>query len=314
MLSSLHGKPGTGIGEEAWKNENVRVLLADHERNIEQILGRLEDILKERTNVYENNRLKEIETKANFLASVRELGQYFEDNVILEPKKPKISPSKLPLRPSDFKPIKPDTTGKVKPAYLLQKATKSVSIQPKKSRQELIQSLSSESGTIVIQSVLPPAPEDLEETIDVVITQEMRDLVASFNNSPSRIYEWVKKNIEVEFYYGSLKGSVGTFIEKAGNDVDASSLLLALYRAANIPCRYVTGTIDIPLDKAQSITGVDNDIKIGSLLASAGSGLDKRPYWQRPALCLRRHCQRCPATSAANRCPSAARECSALLR
>jgi YD repeat-containing protein len=59
-------------------------------------------------------------------------------------------------------------------------------------------------------------------------------------------------------------------MEKAGNDADTASLLIALYRAANIPCRYVQGTIDIPMEKARSLTGVDYDNNVGRIFACAG--------------------------------------------
>ena len=250
-------------------------LLAHYESNIEPILNRLEYLLKQSTNVYENRTLKEIEIKANFFNAISEFKNYFDTKVTIGPKKPKLAPSPPSFRPSNFKPIKPDTSGRVTPAYLLQRPKKTIRILPKKSSETVVQSLSAESstttsGTIGILSVTPPNPEDTQETIEVVITQEMRDLVASLNNSPARIFEWVKKNIKVEFYYGSMKGSRGAFIEKAGNDIDTVSLLMALYRAANIPCRYVTGTIELPIEKAKNLTGVDDPQKLGSLIASAG--------------------------------------------
>ncbi|MFV9690798.1 MAG: DUF6531 domain-containing protein, partial [Desulfobacteria bacterium] len=250
-------------------------LSAHYRKNIEPVLSRLETILRQDTDVYEKGTLK-IESKAGFFANLLEFKNYFDTNVTVGPEKPKLAPAPPSFRPSNFKPIKPDTSGRVKPAYLLQKSkTKTTDkVLPEKTLETAPQTLSSErsatTSAIGILSVPPPDPEDLEETIDVVITQEMRDLVASLNNSPAGIFEWVKKNIEVEFYYGSLKGSRGAFIEQAGNDIDTVSLLLALYRAANIPCRYVTGTIELPIEKAKNFTGVDDPQKLGSLIASAG--------------------------------------------
>jgi RHS repeat-associated protein len=251
-------------------------LLAHYRKNIEPVLSRLETILRQDTDVYEKGTLK-IESKAGFFANLLEFKNYFDTNVTVGPEKPKLAPSPPSFRPSNFKPIKPDTSGRVKPAYLLQKSRRKTTdkVLPEKTLKTAPQTLSSESssttsGAISILSVPPPDPEDLEETIDVVITQEMRDLVASLNNSPARIFEWVKKNIEVEFYYGSLKGSRGAFVEQAGNDIDTVSLLLALYRAANIPCRYVTGAIELPIEKAKNLTGVDDPQKVGDFVASAG--------------------------------------------
>ncbi|RLG89753.1 hypothetical protein DRO34_06760, partial [Candidatus Bathyarchaeota archaeon] len=198
---------------------------------------------------------------------IRNLKEYLNKSVVLEVKRPVLKPAPPSFRPSNFKPLPPNTKGKVKPAYILQKTSTSSS---GKLQSKVYASDKTEAGASVPSASLSPAPEDLEETIDVVITQEMRDLVASLNNSPARIFEWVKNNIHVEFYYGSLKGSVGTFMEKAGNDTDTCSLLLALFRAANIPSRYVAGTIEIPIDKAKSITGVNDPQSVGDLIASAG--------------------------------------------
>ena len=80
----------------------------------------------------------------------------------------------------------------------------------------------------------------------------------------------MNNNVEIEFYRGSMKGSRGTLLERAGNDVDTSSLLLALLRAANVPSRYVEGTIELTVSEAQNLTGVSDANNIGTLFASAG--------------------------------------------
>jgi RHS repeat-associated protein len=250
-------------------------LFAHYDKNINPVLNRLEDILKQKTNAYEDKPLNKIGPKGNFFGSILEFKNYFDDNVKLEPEKPELAPSPPTFRPANFKPIKPDTSGKVVPAYILQKSRKIIETAPQAIPQTTPQTLSSGStttaeGSIGVLSAAPPNPEDTQETIDVVITPEMQDLVASLNNSPARIFEWVKHNIEVEFYYGSMKGSRGAFLERAGNDIDTVSLLLALYRAANIPCRYVAGTIELPIENAKNLTGVDIPQKLGALLASAG--------------------------------------------
>ncbi len=115
-----------------------------------------------------------------------------------------------------------------------------------------------------------PNNADLQETIDITITPEIRDLAARLNRSPARIFEWVKNNIQAEFYYGSLKGAQGTLRKLAGNDTDTSSLLMALLRAANVPCRYVVGMVQIPMAGAQALTGIEHAPNVGRFLANAG--------------------------------------------
>ena len=175
-------------------------LSAHYRKNIEPILSRLETILRRNTDVYEKGNLK-IESKAGFFGNLLKFKNYFDTNVTVGHEKPKLAPSPPSFRPSNFKPIKPDTSGRVKPAYLLQKSKTKTTDKalPQKTLQTAPQTLSSESsattsGAISILSVPPPDPEDLEETIFVVITQEMRDLVASLNNSPARIFEECNQN------------------------------------------------------------------------------------------------------------------------
>jgi transglutaminase-like putative cysteine protease len=43
-----------------------------------------------------------------------------------------------------------------------------------------------------------------------------------------------------------------TLWTRQGNDFDQASLLIALFRAANIPARYVYGTVEIPIEKAMN--------------------------------------------------------------
>lgn len=101
----------------------------------------------------------------------------------------------------------------------------------------------------------PPTPADLAETPDVQITPEVRALAASLGNQPLKIYEWVRNNIELVPTYGSVQGSRLTLIAKRGNAFDTASLLIALLRAANVPARYVTGTVEVPVDQMESWLG-----------------------------------------------------------
>ena len=55
------------------------------------------------------------------------------------------------------------------------------------------------------------------------------------------IFNWVRDNIDYEFYYNTQKGAVGTLNSGGGNCVDTAHLLIALERAVGIPARYVHG-------------------------------------------------------------------------
>ena len=56
------------------------------------------------------------------------------------------------------------------------------------------------------------------------------------------IFNWVRDSVSYSFYYDTKYGAVNTLKYKTGNCVDHSHLLIALYRAANLPARYVHGT------------------------------------------------------------------------
>jgi hypothetical protein len=113
------------------------------------------------------------------------------------------------------------------------------------------------SGINLPSTTLPatPVPADTAPTEDVQITQAIRDLATSLNNNPVQIYNWVRNNIQFVPTYGSIQGSDVTFQAKRGNAFDTASLLIALLRAANIPARYVYGTIEVPVDKAMNWVG-----------------------------------------------------------
>lgn len=116
----------------------------------------------------------------------------------------------------------------------------------------------------------PPTSADLLPTIDVQITQEIRDKATALGNSPLAIYEFVRNNVAFQPYLGSRKGSAFTLQQLAGNDTDQASLLLALLRAAGIPCRYVRGSIEMTPEQAKSWLGVDDAHTAGSILTTAG--------------------------------------------
>lgn len=98
-------------------------------------------------------------------------------------------------------------------------------------------------------------PGDLMPNQDVQITPEIQALAASLGNQPLRIYNWVRENIEFVPTYGSVQGSQLTLEARRGNAFDTSSLLIALFRAAGVPARYVTGTTEIPVAAAMNWVG-----------------------------------------------------------
>jgi hypothetical protein len=58
--------------------------------------------------------------------------------------------------------------------------------------------------------------------------------------------------------------------EESGNDIDLASLLIALYRASGIPARYVYGQIELPIEQAMNLVGVEDEQTAGNVFASGG--------------------------------------------
>jgi Transglutaminase-like superfamily len=113
---------------------------------------------------------------------------------------------------------------------------------------------------------------DTATTPEAPISKEIVDLAQSLQWNPVLIYEWVKNNVETEWYWGSMKGAEETLRQKSGNDTDQAALLVALLRSANFPARYIKGTIEFfpDLDKAKNLTGLDDPTKIATFLQKAG--------------------------------------------
>src|SRR6266705_1713706 len=128
------------------------------------------------------------------------------------------------------------------------------------------------SGISLPNTALPltPTPADLAATEDVQFTQAIKDLATSLSNNPVKIYNWVRNSIQFVPSYGSMQGSDMTLQTKRGNAFDTASLLIALLRSANIPARYVYGTIEVPADKAMNWVGGVNVPQAAINLMSQG--------------------------------------------
>ena len=111
---------------------------------------------------------------------------------------------------------------------------------------------------------------------------------------PVKIYEYLRNNFDYEPYYGSLKGSQQTLYEKAGNDFDLASLLIALLRVSGIKARYVYGEIIVPIDRVKGWLGVNDPWVAGNILATSGIParmliVDGKPYGIRLGIAGLRH-------------------------
>jgi transglutaminase-like putative cysteine protease len=117
----------------------------------------------------------------------------------------------------------------------------------------------------------PPQPADLQANQDAQITPEIQALAASLGGDPLAIYNWVHDNVRFVPTYGSVQGSRMTLEAKSGNAFDTASLLVALLRAANVPARYVIGTVQVPVASVLNwLEGAENAAVAQELLGVGG--------------------------------------------
>ena len=118
--------------------------------------------------------------------------------------------------------------------------------------------LSPDAGT---SSQAPPSQTRpaIALTPDVHVTDDSRRLAAALGNDAVRIFRHVQNTVEFEpYYYGSLKGSQETLLQKAGNDYDIASLLVSLFNSSGIESRYAQATVRLPVSEAMSWLGVES--------------------------------------------------------
>ena len=106
---------------------------------------------------------------------------------------------------------------------------------------------------------------------EIQFTPAIQALAAQLNNNPVAIFNWVHDNIDYVPSYGSIQGADLTLQSRHGNSFDINSLLIALLRAAQIPARYVYGSIQVPVAQAQNwFGGVASPDAAQALLSQGG--------------------------------------------
>lgn len=90
------------------------------------------------------------------------------------------------------------------------------------------------------------------------LNDELRDLADSLE-TPAQIYEYVRNNYTYKQYTGLRLGAIGTYEQRAGNDIDQAALLVALFRYKGYDARFVIGNVDIDINKAMNWLGVKTE-------------------------------------------------------
>lgn len=108
-------------------------------------------------------------------------------------------------------------------------------------------------------SKLQALVDEINSTRDVEIqmTPEMLSKTEELG-TPEAVYEYVKNNVNYEFYYGSKKGAIGTFEEMSGNDIDQASLLISMLSYFGCNAQYELINMRITYDQAMQWTSTNN--------------------------------------------------------
>jgi transglutaminase-like putative cysteine protease len=116
------------------------------------------------------------------------------------------------------------------------------------------------------------AGADLAASPEAPISPAIAGLAQSLDWNPVTMYEWVKNNIKTEWYWGAMKGAEETLRQQSGNDADQAALLVALFRSAGFPARYVRGVMEFfpDLGAARAQTGLDDPLDLARFFQKAG--------------------------------------------
>lgn len=113
-------------------------------------------------------------------------------------------------------------------------------------------------------------PEYIASANETEITDDILAKAKELSNSPVKIYEWVRNNVEWQPTWGGQQTADMTLDVCRGNAMDISTLMIALLRAAKIPARYVHGTVDIPADNFINMAGDFENVDAAIDFISAG--------------------------------------------
>lgn len=108
---------------------------------------------------------------------------------------------------------------------------------------------------------------------EITFSQAIKDKADALGHNPLSILNFVRNNITYVPYYGSKKGSDATLVERAGNDTDKASLLIAMLRYSGVPARYRQVDAKMSIGTITDLLGVESAVAAAQVLS-----LTKIPY------------------------------------
>jgi len=114
-------------------------------------------------------------------------------------------------------------------------------------------------------------PLYLAESDEIQLTQSIRDKAAELDHDAVKIYHWVRNNVEWLPSWGAIQDAELTLEAERGNSMDIASLTLSLFRASQIPARYVHGTIDVSPERFKNwVGGFSSEVAASDYASSGG--------------------------------------------
>jgi len=104
----------------------------------------------------------------------------------------------------------------------------------------------------------------------IVITPEISQLSRGLKHDPQLIYEFVRNNIKYIPMYGLHRGATMTLLDRRGNDIEQTALLIALMREAGYTASFIYGSIQLTPAQVDSWLGVGTDPDVLELYLGGG--------------------------------------------
>ena len=114
-------------------------------------------------------------------------------------------------------------------------------------------------GALLVSLLLVFGPSSVQAQAANAADPRIVTLASSLGNSPATIHNYLRDQIAIEIYTGSLRGARGTLASMAGNSLDRASLGIALLRASGFNARYAQGSLagNLPATLINRMLGVN---------------------------------------------------------
>ncbi len=124
-------------------------------------------------------------------------------------------------------------------------------------------------STISVNNEVIDRVEPSDEA-DIVMLDELKAKTHELS-TPLNVYNFLRNNINTEFYFGERKGVNGTYDAMAGNDYDQAGLLIAMLRYLGYEAEYVRGTARFTAEQAVGLTGASDIKTAADVMAACGT-------------------------------------------